>query len=103
MAEHAPLDFLVARSAALSTQAAVLRDANAARHAQAEQVRRRAQAAVVGARLYAAYATDLVEQSQRLRRDGAPSTLDAIARERLAADELWRRRLSKRLRERDSG
>ncbi len=98
-----PLDFLVARAAALNAQAAVLRDANAHRREQAVHATRRAQAAVIRARLYAAYAADLVQQSRERRAGYVPTTLDAAARARLAGDELWRRRLAKRLRREDSG
>jgi hypothetical protein len=103
MPQAEPLDFLVARAAALCAQAAVLRDANARRHQQAEQTIRRANVARLRARLFAAAAADLVHERHTLRRNRPLSMLDAAARARLAADELWRRRLQKRLWERSSG
>jgi hypothetical protein len=103
MSHDEPLDFLLARSAALCVQAAVLRDANRRRHEQAEQAKHRAKAAVLRARLYAAAVADLVQTSRALLRDRPPTTLDVVARARLAEDELWRRRLAKQLRARASG
>ncbi|HEY7296071.1 MAG TPA: hypothetical protein VH916_13590 [Dehalococcoidia bacterium] len=103
MSHHEPRDFLMGRALHASHRAEQVRAANAGRREQAERVRRRAQSAVLLAHLFSAHATDLVAHSRTLLTDRPPVTLDATVRARLAEDELWRRRLAKRLKQRHSG
>ncbi len=103
MPQREPLDFLLARAERISRAAEQLLRENRACRERSARVTGDANAAVLRAHIYAAYAKDLVAQSRLLCPNKPAVTLDEAARARLARDELWRWRLAKRLRERNSG
>jgi hypothetical protein len=103
MATPDPSDFLLGRARRVSRRAAQIRQANAERRAHAAGALRRAEVARLQAHLFSQYAAHLAHESAALQAQRPRIPLDEATRARLTEDELWRRRLARRLQQRRSG
>ncbi|HZQ36897.1 MAG TPA: hypothetical protein VFD32_13285 [Dehalococcoidia bacterium] len=98
MSERQPLDFLIGRADHVARRAAELQRHNRERRDRSAHARRRAQIAVLKARLLSQYAANLCELSRTLKQQSAGAGKAVPWRDPRDVDELQRRRLERKLR-----